>query len=37
METMMRAERHGVIKHVHVKPGAVVNAKDLLVEMSPVG
>jgi pyruvate carboxylase len=32
METMIRAERDVVVKQVHVKPGAVVAAKDLLVE-----
>ncbi|MES2932263.1 MAG: pyruvate carboxylase [Pseudomonadota bacterium] len=32
METMIRAERDVVIKHLHVKPGAVVSAKDLLME-----
>ncbi|WP_025916887.1 pyruvate carboxylase [Herminiimonas sp. CN] len=34
METMIRAERDVVIKHVHVKPGAVVSAKDLLIEFA---
>jgi len=33
METMIRAEADGVVKQVHVKPGAVVAAKDLLVEL----
>jgi pyruvate carboxylase len=32
MESMLRAERDGIIKHLHVKPGAVVAAKDLLLE-----
>ena len=32
METMIRAERDGVIGHIHVKPGSVVSAKDLLIE-----
>jgi pyruvate carboxylase len=32
MESMLRAECDGIIKHVHVKPGAVVAAKDLLLE-----
>jgi len=32
METMIRAERDFVVKHVHVKPGTVVSAKDLLIE-----
>ncbi|MEO0318236.1 MAG: hypothetical protein RL404_1913 [Pseudomonadota bacterium] len=31
METMIRAEVDGVVKHVHVKPGMVVAAKDLLL------
>ncbi|MEO6352848.1 MAG: pyruvate carboxylase [Burkholderiaceae bacterium] len=34
METMIRAERDVVIKHLHVKPGAVVSAKDLLIEFA---
>ncbi len=34
METMLRAERDGVVKTVHVKPGSVISAKDLLVEMT---
>ncbi len=33
METMIRAEADGVVKQVYVKPGAVVAAKDLLVEL----
>ncbi|PUA19481.1 pyruvate carboxylase [Glaciimonas sp. PCH181] len=32
METMIRAERDVVIKRIHVKPGTVVAAKDLLIE-----
>ena len=32
METVIRAERESVVKKVYVKPGAVVSAKDLLVE-----
>lgn len=32
METQMSAERDGVIKAVHVKPGDVVAAKDLMIE-----
>ncbi len=32
METMIRAEMDGVVKHVHVKPGMVVAAKDLLLD-----
>ncbi|HZX32958.1 MAG TPA: pyruvate carboxylase [Rhodocyclaceae bacterium] len=31
METMLTAERDGVVKAVHVKPGDAVSAKDLLV------
>ncbi len=34
MESMLHAERDGVIAHVHVKAGAVVSAKDLLIEFS---
>ncbi|MBI1890359.1 MAG: pyruvate carboxylase [Burkholderiales bacterium] len=34
METMIRAERDAVIKHVHVKPGTSVSAKDLLIELA---
>ena len=33
METMLTAERAGVVKAVHVKPGDVIAAKDLLVEI----
>jgi pyruvate carboxylase len=33
METMIRAERDAVVKHTHVKPGAVVAAKDLMIEL----
>ena len=32
METMLRAERDGVVKAVHARHGEVVNAKDLLIE-----
>jgi pyruvate carboxylase len=32
METMLTAERDATIKAVHVKPGDVIGAKDLLVE-----
>ncbi|HEX7647370.1 MAG TPA: pyruvate carboxylase [Noviherbaspirillum sp.] len=32
METMIRAERDVTIHKVHVHPGTVVNAKDLLIE-----
>ncbi len=31
METMIRAELDSVVKDVHVKPGMVVSAKDLLL------
>jgi pyruvate carboxylase len=34
METMIRAERDAVVKQTHVKPGTVVAAKDLLVELA---
>ena len=34
METMIRAEFDAVVLHTHVKPGVVVNAKDLLIELS---
>lgn len=33
METMIRAERAAVVKHIHVRPSSVVSAKDLLVEL----
>ncbi len=32
MESMLAAERDGVVAAIHVKPGEVVNAKDLLLE-----
>ncbi|RJG02419.1 pyruvate carboxylase [Noviherbaspirillum sedimenti] len=32
METVIRAERDGMVRKVHIRPGAVVSAKDLLVE-----
>ncbi|MFN4149020.1 MAG: biotin/lipoyl-containing protein, partial [Rhodocyclaceae bacterium] len=32
METMLTAERDGVVKAVHCRHGEQVNAKDLLVE-----
>ena len=32
METMIRAERKGTVAQTHVKPGAVISAKDLLIE-----
>ena len=34
METVIRAERDAAVKHVHVRPGTTVTAKDLLVELS---
>ncbi|HJU71894.1 MAG TPA: pyruvate carboxylase [Paucimonas sp.] len=34
METMIRAERTALVKQVHVKPGTVISAKDLLIELS---
>ena len=33
METGIHADRAGVIKAVHIHPGAQVEAKDLLVEL----
>jgi pyruvate carboxylase len=33
METMLRAERDGTVRQVHVKPGSAVTAKDLLIEL----
>ncbi|KAB2937505.1 MAG: 4-hydroxy-2-oxovalerate aldolase [Rhodocyclaceae bacterium] len=32
MESMLAAERDGVVAAIHVKPGEAVNAKDLLIE-----
>jgi pyruvate carboxylase len=32
METMLTAERDGVVRAVHVRHGDAINAKDLLVE-----
>ncbi|MDO9600722.1 MAG: biotin/lipoyl-containing protein, partial [Rhodocyclaceae bacterium] len=34
METMLTAEREGVVHAIHVRPGDNVNAKDLLVEFA---
>lgn len=34
METMIRAERDALVSQVHVKPGSVVGAKDLLIEFA---
>jgi len=33
METTLRAESGGTIAQIHVKPGATVSAKDLLITM----
>ncbi|MBS0355287.1 MAG: hypothetical protein JSR83_15470, partial [Proteobacteria bacterium] len=33
MESVIRAERPGVVKEVHVAVGTVVDAKDLMVVM----
>jgi pyruvate carboxylase len=33
METMLSADRDAVIAAVHVKPGEVIAAKDLLIEL----
>jgi pyruvate carboxylase len=33
METLLRAERAGVVRQLHTAPGRVVNAKDLLLEL----
>jgi pyruvate carboxylase len=33
METMLTAERDATVTVVHVRPGDVINAKDLLIEM----
>lgn len=35
METVLHAERNGVIKQLHVHPGDQVDAKDLLLEYAP--
>jgi pyruvate carboxylase len=34
METMLSVDRDVVIKAVHVKPGDVIAAKDLVVEFA---
>ncbi|MES3021551.1 MAG: pyruvate carboxylase [Pseudomonadota bacterium] len=34
METMLHAERDAVVARVHVAPGSVVNAKDLMIEFA---
>ena len=33
METAMHADREGVVKAVHIAPGAEIDAKDLLIEL----
>jgi pyruvate carboxylase len=33
METMLHAERDGIVRQVHTPPGTIVNAKDLLLEL----
>ncbi len=33
METGLHADRAGVVKALHVTPGAQIDAKDLLVEL----
>jgi len=33
METQLTAERDATVKSVHVRPGEVINAKDLLIEL----
>lgn len=33
METVITADRDALIKHVQVKPGDVIAAKDLLIEI----
>jgi len=33
METALHADRVGVVKAVHVHPGAQIDAKDLLIEL----
>jgi biotin carboxyl carrier protein len=33
MESMLRAERDAIIKSIHVRPGEIVAAKDLLLEL----
>ena len=35
MESQIRADRDGVIRAVHVRPGDVVAARDLLIEFEP--
>jgi pyruvate carboxylase len=34
MESQIRAERDGTVKHVHVRPGDTVSAHDLLLELA---
>ena len=33
METGLHADRSGVVKALHVTPGAQIDAKDLLIEL----
>lgn len=33
METMLRAERDAVVRQMYVKPGLLVAAKELLIEL----
>ncbi|MTE01447.1 hypothetical protein GIY56_14255 [Paracoccus sp. YIM 132242] len=33
METGLHADRDGVVKAIHVRPGEQIDAKDLLVEI----
>jgi pyruvate carboxylase len=33
METMLCAERDATVRAVHVRPGDVIHAKDLLLEL----
>jgi len=37
METMLGAERDATVHAIHVRTGETVNAKDLLIELSPSG
>jgi pyruvate carboxylase len=34
METMIRADRDAIVGRILVKPGATVNARDLLLELT---
>lgn len=33
METLIMADRNATVRAVHVRPGDLINAKDLLVEI----